>query len=264
MGKASLFERLGLARKPPLTLEAFRERVIEEVLRRQPELQVERVGDADFRVHDGGDGTVSRAYRQYREHPNELDVVAGQMADLILREPTPATPDNLLIVVRPDSFRTGQDGKGDCGPARPIAAGLSAIVAVDTPTNFQFTPVNELRNELGLDDEAIWDRALANLRERLKGATPPRQRHGYLTGVTTDMGLASSLLVLDEYWTHPTLAALGDLVVAPLERDELVLAPLRDPLMVTALRNMVAQRDTSQFLCDRLLLRRNGAWEEYE
>jgi hypothetical protein len=186
------------------------------------------------------------------------------MADLILHEPTPATPENLLIVVRPDSFRTGQDGKGDCGPVRPIAAGLFAIVAVDTPANYQFTPVKELREELGMDDDAIWDRALVNLRDRLKGAKPPRQRPGHLTGVTTDIGLASSLLVLDEYWTHPTLAALGDLVVAPLERDELIIAPLRDPLMVTALRDLVAQRESSQFLCDRLLIRRNGGWEEYE
>ncbi|MFL5294856.1 MAG: hypothetical protein ACJ798_00610 [Phenylobacterium sp.] len=212
---------------------------------------------------DGGDGVVGRAYRFYRERPRDLDFVVGQMADAIVFEPERAKPEDLIILVRPDSFRTGEDGRSDCGPARPLAAGLVAIVAVDAPAQYQLTPVTELREELGMEDEAIWDRALANLKERV-GVTPPKTRPGCLVGLKTGIGLASSLLVLDEYWAHPNLAALGEIVVAPIERDELIAAPLNLPDSVRALRNLVAQRDNSQFLCDRLLLRRNGAWEEFE
>jgi hypothetical protein len=63
---------------------------------------------------------------------------------------------------------------------------------------------------------------------------------------------------------HPNLAVLGDLVVAPLERDELVVAPLDEPDLMRALRNIVAQRHSPGFLCDKLLLRRNGGWEAFE
>jgi hypothetical protein len=258
-----LLERLGLARKPPLTLDQFRERVIAEILRRTPEAKVERDGDADIKVVDGGDGTVARAYQYYCEHPRELDVVTGQIVDAILHEPEPAKAEDLIVLVRPDSFRTGEDGRTDCGPARPIAAGLIGIVAVDTPSNYVFSPNGTLSEELGLSDGAIWDRAIANLKERI-GATPPKARADKIMGMTTDIGLASSYLLMDEYWDHPNLLSLGDLVVAPLERDELVVVPASDALMVKALRNLVAQRDSSQFLCDRLLLRRNGAWEEFE
>jgi len=114
-----------------------------------------------------------------------------------------------------------------------------------------------------MDEDAIWERAFANLIERV-GLTPPKPKPGYLIGLKTDIGLASSLLALNEYWEHPNLADLGDLVVAPVERDELIVVPANDPMMVKALRNLVAQRDNSQFLCDRLLLRRNGGWEEFD
>ena len=262
MGKG-LLERLGVVRKPPLTLEEFRERVIAEILRRKPEAVVEREGDADLRVVDGGDGTVARAYQYYREHPRELSLVIGQITDSILFEPEPAKPEDLIVLVRPDSFRTGRDGLGDCGPALPIAAGLIAIVAVDMPSNYRFAPNGELTKELGMDEDAIWERAFANLIERV-GLTPPKPKPGYLIGLKTDIGLASSLLALNEYWEHPNLADLGDLVVAPVERDELIVVPANDPMMVKALSNLVAQRDNSQFLCDRLLLRRNGGWEEFD
>jgi hypothetical protein len=263
MGKGSLLERLGLVRSPPLTLEAFRERVIAEILRRKPDAEVERVGEADLKITEGGDGTVARAYQYYREHPRELDLVTTQITDAILHEAEPAKPEDLILLVRPDGFRTGKDGRGDCGPARPLAAGLVGIVAVDTPSTYRISPNGELAEELGMDDAAIWKRAIANLRERIGGA-PPKPKPGYLIGMKTDVGLASSLLLLDEYWAHPHLADLGELVVAPIERDELVAVPAGDSQMVKALRNLVAQRDSSQFLCDRLLLRRNGAWEEFE
>jgi hypothetical protein len=160
-------------------------------------------------------------------------------------------------------FQVGDEASSDRGLAYHLPGGLIATVAVDLPDRYEFATAEQLRHDLGVDDEAIWDRAFTNLIERV-GLTPPKPKPGYLIGLKTDNGLASSLLVLDEYWTHPNLADLGDLVVAPVERDELVVVPHSDPLMVKALRNLVARRDNSQFLSGQLLLRRNGVWEEFE
>jgi hypothetical protein len=261
MGKG-LLERLGLARKPPLRLEAFRERVIAGMLQRIPDLQIERVGEAEILYGDGGQTHVARGYAYYREHPKELDIIIRQLADHVTREDHRASPDELIVLVRPRTFRAGEEGSSDRGLAYPFPAGLIAVVAIDLPDRYDFPTAQNLRDELGMDDDAIWDRAFANLIERV-GLTPPKCKPGCLVGLKTDIGLASSLLVLEEYWSHPNLSGLGDLVVAPVERDELVLAPANDPQMVRALRNLVAQRDSSQFLCDRLLIRRNGAWEEF-
>jgi len=261
MGKG-LLERLGLARKPPLTLQAFRERVIEGMLQRVPELAAERRGDAEILYGDGGETHVARAYAYYREHPRELEMLVGQLADHVTREEHEASPDELIVLVRPRMFQAGDEGSADRGLAYELPAGLIATIAVDLPDRYEFPTAARLRRDLGMDDDAIWERAFANLIERV-GLTPPQPKPGYLIGITTVVGLASSLLVLEEFWDHPNLASLGDLIVAPVERDELVVVPHDDPRMIQALRNLVRQRDNSQFLSGRLLLRRDRRWEEF-
>jgi len=191
-----------------------------------------------------------------------LDIVLRQLADHVTQEAHRATLDELIVLVRPNVYQTAEEGIPDRGLEYNLPAGLIAAVAVDLPSRYEFPTAQKLRDDLGLEDEAIWDRAFANLVERV-GLTPPKPKPGCLMGLKTDVGLASSLLVLLEYWSHPNLAELGDLVVAPVERDEVVVVPANDPLMVQALRNLVAQRRNSQFLTDRLLLWRNGAWEEF-
>lgn len=263
MGKGSLLQRLGLARKPPLMIAQFREQVIEEVLRRQPGADLERLGDSDLKGPSGGETALGRAYAYYRETPRERELVIGQVADLVLHEPGKATPDELMVLVRPHSFLAGSEGETDRGLARSLPAGLIAVVAVDKPERYEFPMASELRDDLGLSDAEIWARAEANLLTRVN-MTPPKARTGVLMGIKTDIGLASSLLTVDAFWEHSHLASLGDLVVAPVERDELVVVPADQPELVHALRNLVARRDNSNFLCDRLLLRRNGAWEDFE
>jgi hypothetical protein len=262
MGKG-LLERLGLKRQPPLTLEAFRERVIEGMQQRAPGLSIERTGDATIEYGDGGQTHVARGYAYYRENPRELESVLAQLAEHVGREQHVASPDELIVLVRPSGFQAGEEGGSDQGLALDLPAGLIAAIAVDLPDRYEFPTASRLRQTLGMDDAAIWERALANLIERV-GLTPPAPKPGFMIGFKTDVGLASSLLVLHEYWDHPNLAGLGDLVVAPVERDELIAVPASDPTMIKALRNLVAQRDNSQFLSRRLLLRRNGVWEEFE
>jgi len=262
MGKG-LLERLGLVRKPPLTLEEFRDRVVQGMLVHKPELQIERVGAAELLYGEGGSTNVARGYAYYREHPKELHIVLGQLAEHVVREPHTAAAEELIVLVRPSRFRAGEAGGADRGLAFPLAGGLLALVAVDLPDRYEFPTAQELKDDTGLDEDEIWVRALANLIERV-GLTPPTPRPGQLMGIKTDIGLASSLLAVPEFWDHPNLADMGDLVVAPIERDELVIARHDDGFAVGALRNLVARRDNSQFLTDRLLLRRNGAWEEFE
>jgi hypothetical protein len=262
MGKG-LLQRLGLARPQSISLADFRERTVSEIRRRRPDAVVILVGDLEVEVNDFGKLRVDRGYAYYRQHPRDLEIVIGQLADLALYEREAAKSEELIVLVRPESFTAGAEDSDDRGLARALPGGLIAVVAVDKPEQYIFFTGSELRKDLGADDAAIWARALENLRNRIS-MKPPAYRSGQLMGLKTDIGLAASLLVLDDYWDRPAFSSYGDWVVAPLERDELVLAPAREPQLVQALRNLVARRDTAEFLCDRLLLRRDGIWSEFE
>jgi hypothetical protein len=262
MGKG-LLERLGLRRKPPLALAEFRERVIEEVLRMRPELEIERVGEAGMKTVGGGEGNVRRGYAYYLENPQEMDRVIRQLADLAVYEPEPATPESLIVLVRPESFQAGEEGSADRGLARNIAAGLIAVVAVDEPAGYRMAKASELRDELGMDEDAIYRRAFENLRSRID-TVPPRMEPGKVATLKTGIGLAASVLAVEEFWQHSNLASEGDLVVCPIERDQVIVARAGDGELVQLLRRLADGYRTSEFLCDRLLLRRSGAWEAFE
>jgi hypothetical protein len=205
---------------------------------------------------------VARGYEYYRETPRDLAIVIGQLADMVLYEPQPATLDELVVLVRPESFddRNGDQG---AGLAEPLRGGLIAVVAVDTPSRYVFSTAAQLREDLGMEDAAIWDRARLNLRNRID-VTPPNLSPGKVMTIVTGVGLASSLLAEETFWAHPRLENAGDLVVSPLERDQLIIASLHETELVHSIRRLAAGFNSSDFLCDRLLLRRNGAWEDFE
>jgi len=261
MGKTSLLSWLGLGRKTLLGLDEFRMAVRNEMLRRHPAATIKDVADDELDV-DGGFINVSRAYAYYRERPRELDFFVHQLAESIFIELHDAQPDDLILLVRPESFNP--DGDDDAtGLTRSLPGGLITVVAVDTPTRYVFSPADELSKELGLSRDDIWARARSNLLARLD-VTPPTYKSGRVVTIKTGTGLASSLLAVEEFWDHPNLANLGDLVVSPIERDQLIIAKSDETELIASMRRLAAGFETPEFLCDRLLLRRNGAWEDFE
>jgi hypothetical protein len=78
MGKG-LLERLGLRRPPRLTLEAFRNRVINEILGRRPSAEVRAVGDAEVELVGGGVTNVARGHAHYLEQPGQLRLLLQQL-----------------------------------------------------------------------------------------------------------------------------------------------------------------------------------------
>jgi hypothetical protein len=263
VGKVGLVGLLGFGREKPVSLHEFRGRVCAEILKLRPDCQFELVGDAELMFGDGGKLNVENGYNYYMEERSGLKSAVRQLVQFALYEPAAVRAEELIVLVRPAQFQVGDDGDADRGLARALPGGLVAVVAADQPENYAFARASEFRAELGMDDEQIWDRAFANLRARMD-MTPPAFRPDTLLGITTDVGLAASYLVDDGFWAHRNLGDLGDLVVAPFEKDRLIVAPASEPAAVRALRNIVAGERGADFLCDRLLLRRNGHWEDFE
>jgi hypothetical protein len=261
MGKGSWLEKLGLKRAA-LSLGVFREAVVAEVRRRRPDLELKLVGDAQIERSEDQSTNVWRGYVYYRQHLRERDAVVGQLADMVLFEAPPAREEDLIVLVRPAEFQAQGRDREDVGLAHPIAAGLIAVVACDTPDRYVFSPASKLRAGLGLDDEAIWNRAYANLRARID-TVPPMPDPGKVVTIETGARLASSLVAVSSFWDDPDLLAAGDLVVLPLEHDQLIFTRAGEAELIQHMRRLAAGWTSAEFLSDRLLLRRRGGWEEF-
>ncbi|MET0271849.1 MAG: hypothetical protein ABW360_02555 [Phenylobacterium sp.] len=262
MGKGSWLEKLGLKRAP-VSLGEFREIVVAEVRRRKPEVELQLVGEASIARGEDRIMTVEHDYAYYLGRVSERDAVVGQLAELLLFEAPLARADELIVLVRPAEFQAQGKEREDKGLARPIAAGLIAVVACDTSDRYVFSTASKLRADLGLEDEAIWDRAHANLRERID-IVPPRLEFGKVVTIQTGARLASSLLAVRSFWEDPDLLAAGDLVVLPLESDQLIFTRAGEAELIQWMRRLAVGWSSPEFLSDRLLLRRGGRWEEFE
>ncbi|THD62212.1 hypothetical protein [Phenylobacterium sp.] len=237
--------------------------MIAEVSRRDPSVKAETDGEAALVRENGDWTTVTHPYHLYRQHPRALDSLVEQAANFFFDKPVSATPEGLVVVVRSTDSSAEDYQANDRGLARPILGNLIAIAVMDTPERSAFLRASVLRNQLGMDDAAIWARALGNLRTRVK-MVPPILEPGRVATLATKVGLASSLLADDAFWNHSNLAGAGDLVVSPIELDKLIVAKVSEGELIQTLRRVAEGYRTANFLSDRLLLRRNGVWEEFE
>jgi hypothetical protein len=213
---------------------------------------------------------VDNAYARYRQDAAQLKAVLREYASTVSPSAVadPVTVDQLRVVVRPTSYLAYQRATQaktpttDPGPplTRSLAGDLLAYVAVDRPTSYVYLPGSTLRKQLKMDDDAIWARALENTARHVPVVKPQGKKKS-LVGLVSGEGLSSSLLA-EPVWDTPEMQIGGPPVVAPLEKDMVLLTHLSDARGIAALRKVAAQsRDDPDGLTDQLFVRRNGAWE---
>jgi hypothetical protein len=269
MGKSGLLGFLGLGRKAPrLSLAEFRERIASEIERRYPDARVDRIGDDELEIAvsdtaEPGFLNLARNYAAYREGRKSLAWFIEHHASGVMRGDFEASPEALLVLVRPHEFNPQPRGEddGDRGLTRPLVSFLIAIVAVDAPESYTYAHASDLRRKLNMSDAEIWQRALANTRSQIGYEAAPLEV-GKIGEIVTGIGLASSLLAEDEVWDGPEMTAFGPLLVSPIERDRLLFVPINDEVAVDGLRSWHARyQPNSDWLMDDLLVRRDGRWE---
>ena len=265
MGKGSLFDWWRGGRAKPLDLGAFRDRVVAEVARRHPDARIERVGEADLAVTKSSVGpwdiSLGRVYALYRESPEDLEYWTVRLADVVDDRPAPATPDQLLILVRPSTFVMPAVPTGDTQLHRHLAANLFAIVAIDAPERTSFLPASTLREDLGMSDAEIWTRALANTRQRLPPVELPEPQSVKL--VIDEGGHAASALVDDDLWERLDAGASGGFLAVAAEKNVLCLAAPCSPDALPMINEVLAIAEQSvDHLSSTVLTWRNGAWIE--
>lgn len=243
-----------------LTPAEFQDSVVEAIRRRHAAAVVVRLGvdelNVDLPDREGGVIYLERAYALHRAAPRNLPLLLDEVISML--DPIEiASADELVVLVRPFKFEA--EPQADL-LRRPLASVLGAHVALDKPERYVFAPASELRESLKLDDEALWDRALRNTRDKL-GVDPAPLIPEQIMLIQTDDGLAASLLALDDFWDSKKLTAMGPLAVAAPSHMEVHIAPLSDAASVRRLREVLAEADGPFFLTNDLLVRRDGRWE---
>jgi hypothetical protein len=242
-------------------LEEFRARVVAEIRREHPDVKIELISPAVVGATLPGkqpsQAFFGDAYDRYRNNPQKLEELVHDAAGLIGNGPEHATARSLVILLCTSNAIEGFGREERL--VRPIAGDLFAVVAYDTPAKWVFAPAEELRSQLGMNNETIWKVALANTRVRADVAPQPLKPNEPVD-VVTGHEVASSLIADDELWQMPELTGQGPLVVAVLQQDEIYIVPLSAKDIVAEVRQRVKD-DPHPIFSRTLLLRRNRRWE---
>lgn len=254
------------ARTKTLTLSQFQARVVQAMARRYSDAKITKVGEHQIQAQIPGKElwttNLDRAFGLYEGTPSELETIVANMVSSMDAADAKATAEALIVIVRPKGFTlAGQDPLHERALNRQVAPGLFAIVAIDRPDSYAVRLGSQLRNELKMDDAALWARATANTRTHWsapQGALPDKG----ISEIAKVDGLASSLLIDDAFWDSAVLTRGEPIVVAVFARDNLLLARLSDAEAVGRLRKtMAGVRDDPNGLTNDLIVRRNGHWE---
>ena len=131
---------------------------------------------------------------------------------------------------------------------------------IDNAYGYQNLPAAHLRDQLKLDDTALWECAMQNTIARLDIDDVPMVR-GQPTELLRGDGLATSLILADDFWDSPRQSEA--LVAAPVAPNKLLVAPERDARSLKTLRQAMRRDplDPEWRSFRGLLVRRGGRWE---
>lgn len=252
-----------------LSEQAFQDRMVAAFERRYADAKVRRDGVEGLIVGRPGVEEAHlyllRYYGIYAAEPERLEEITQSLVQLYAASiaPVMATPEGLILLIRPVSYDLSADDPARAALRRTWAGDLAVYVGLSRPPGHAIVPAAELRGQLKLDDAAIWVRAAANTRAHPSLRFEPQTvAPGAVNVVVTEAGLAASLLTDDAYWDDPRMTAGGPLVVAVTGRDQLVVMRLADRDLVDELRGKLdAARTDPEVLSHWLYLRRNGRWE---
>lgn len=109
----------------------------------------------------------------------------------------------------------------------PVTGDVVMTVALDTKDNYAFMTGEHLRFH-DVSEDAARETALANLRKMLEKAKPRTNYRKEIVEISGVGGLASSLILLDDFWQKEAIKAKDGLLIIAREWDSLVVARIGD------------------------------------
>ncbi|WP_327210571.1 hypothetical protein [Rhizobium leguminosarum] len=109
----------------------------------------------------------------------------------------------------------------------PVTGQVVMTVAIDTPDNYTFVTGGHLKT-LGIGEDEAKNRAIDNLRAMLAKAKPRTNYRREIVEINGIGGLASSLILLDDFWQQEALKAKDGLAIFAQDWDNLLVCRLGD------------------------------------
>lgn len=262
----------------------FRDLVVARLEAANPDFKVKVLSIDELEVTGVGEGEIQmylgNAYRQYLSDPSALDEVIARFVGVAVSataaqaEDAPLALADLRLLIRPAGFldevrkMRARSGKPvldtDLPVSRPLAGDLVALLGLDHPQSYSYPPRATVEEALPSAD--AWTRALANTDAAVGEIRTEALRDG-VAMVTTDSGLAPSLLLLDEIWARAPLKGQGDPIVVVFSRTALLLGHEGDPASIEALVVILKTELAfagNDLVSDQLFIRRHGRWEVFD
>jgi hypothetical protein len=118
-------------------------------------------------------------------------------------------------------------GRGQGFLQWPVTGQVVMTVAIDSPDNYAFVTGAHLKT-LGISEEEAKSKALDNLRAMLAKAKPRTNYRREIVEINDVGGLASSLILLDDFWQQEALKAKDGLAIFVQDWDNLLVCRLGD------------------------------------
>lgn len=266
--------------KPPaasagaLDVEAFTARFEQELHRRQPGRTVERLAPLRLRSRPAGDAAaewcehrLDNAWGLYQADPGRLDAVMAEFAAGAAEAAAlgAVDPARVIAAVRHRDLlaELPGGGAGDAQPLHRVLAGeLIEVLAEDLPHSVRYLNRGDLA-ALGMDEEALWARARANLPRQVAERTVEGRDGFYLVRVPWHAG---SVLRDAAWFTDMRFPVQGRWLVALPHRDLALVSGDGEPDALARLRTAAgAEHGGPGSLTTQVFrIARDGSWAVVE
>jgi hypothetical protein len=242
----------------------FRDRVITEIRRVHPEIEIEVTGPLTLTA-DGNRMNLGTGYDEHLRGETPFDDIVSKWA--LLAKPEETKPDEIadriVYVVRNKAY-VEQPVAAD-QPAswiwKPLAGDMIVALMADYPTMLKSVSEDELK-EAGLSLEDAWRLAESNLKSRMGTVWSGDAQPGGPMAYGADSGLATGLLAHPDGCTGPNATMNDGRIVLVLDRDVFATTLPNDPLSVERFWAFVKPGlKTQAFSSDTPLTCKNGKWE---
>lgn len=253
-----------------LSMSEFRDRFMAQLETADPGLKLQRVGQNQVDIVDAGGSKSStfldNAYQRYVADPSELDHVLAVDVRVALEARTRRTvaADELIALVRPAAFfaphGAGTMARKTTAPplTRPFSGDLLQVVGLDGPDSIAYSGCDDVRRAAPGGDDAIWTTALRNV-EELRGAVRASPLRNGLVEVSTNPGMASSVLIDGSLFGLPDVKVMGSKIAVLIGKDSVIVGRSDDPQAIQAML-AIAGDDTAEWVSTGLYAPTPGGW----
>ncbi|MFT4253496.1 MAG: hypothetical protein QM608_13535 [Caulobacter sp.] len=241
------------------------------LLKVDPTLRIELVGEDSLQIHQAkaakdDKGTslfLDNAYGRYRNTPEDLDKIVGQLARVMALGGKQAAfeRDKLVVLIRPVEYLQAMPGLELV--YKPLVGDFIEVMAIDESESFRLASKDDLA-KAGVEAADAWAAARKNTGEKIGPFEVEPVGPGVWV-VTDGAGLALNLASMPERWAALGIQVKDEAAVVFLQRNVLLIADTADRERFSRFTALVkAGEGEPEVFSTTIFLYRHGNWSVLE